>query len=139
MGTPLTANEPGDNCPSCWGVGLTFGDTQTPRVITVALSGFQPGDLFTSAIGQLLLVPHLLEQTDQPCRYQINDRTFFWELNYNFFGTSLDVRRIVDSAGAFFANVPEECALSLANEERFPNNRIIFLGHAAISWSVAGL
>lgn len=139
MGTPLTANEPGANCPSCWGLGLTFGDTPTPRVITVALTGFQPGTLFTKTLEQLLLVPHLLEQTDQPCRYQINDGTFFWELNYNFFGTALDVRRISDSADAFFADVPDLCALTLENEVRFPINRIIMLGDAAISWSLAGL
>ena len=139
MGTPLPANEPGDLCPSCWGPGLTFGDGPTPRVLEITLLGFSPGTLFTAPLGQLLLTPHLLEQTDQPCRYQISDGTFFWELNYNFFGTSLDVRRISDQADAFFANAPQECLLTLVNEVRFPINRIIFDGFANITWSLAGL
>lgn len=139
MGTPLTANEPGDDCIFCWGVGKRFGDTTTPRVIIVTLTNLITGDFGSSTIAAQLLVPHLLEQTIAPCVWEIETDGFLWRLNFPAGVTTLVVERISDGRRAFLDNFPPPCSLTFDNALALPANNIAFGGSASISWSLAGL
>lgn len=139
MGTPLPANEPGDNCFVCWGVDKEFGNTTTPRIITVQLSGLLPGAFWRPADQQLLLTPHSLIQGPGACRFQVTDAEFSWTLFYLFDRTIFTILRLFDTRSAFLHESIQKCRTSLPNDHTAPLNVIAYNGTASISWSLAGL
>lgn len=139
MGTPLPPNEPGDNCFVCWGVGKRFGDTTTPRIITVQLFDLQQGDFWNANDEQLLLTPHSLIQGPGPCVYSVNDEKFSWVLVYFFDRTLLIIIRVSDTKVVFRHEATPICLLTIPNELTDPNDVIAINGFANVSWNLEGL
>lgn len=139
MGTPLPPNDAGDNCFVCWGVDKAFGNTPTPRIITVKLSGLLPGDFWLQDDEQLLLTPHSLIQGPGPCRFQVSDAKFSWALVYLFDRTIFSILRFLDTKSVFGHESTQQCLTSIPNDQITPTNFIAYKGTASISWSVKGL
>lgn len=139
MGTPLPPNEPGDNCFVCWGVGKKFGNTTTPRIINVRLSALSPGDFWDPADEQLLLTPHSLVQGPGPCRFQVSDAKFSWELIYFFDRTLLSIIRLSDTKVVFRHEAGPNCLTSIPNQLIVPTDVVAFNGFANIDWNLEGL
>ena len=139
MGTPLTANEPGDNCSSCWGLGKAFGDTVTPHIIRVTLSALFQGALGSSSEDQLLITPQLLIQEAAPCQWAILAGGFEWRVNFAVPLTTLIVRRLSDNKRAFVDDAPPPCSLPFPNALETAPDNVAYGGVATITWSLAGL
>ncbi len=138
MGTPLTANEPGNLCIVCWGPGKTFGPAPTPAVITLTLSGLLPGEFWDPDDEPNLLTPHLLEQTGLPCLFNIIDGDFTWNVNWNPTNTTITVNNRFTLRLVFNALIFTPCLLSAGNTTPFAGN-IATGGTATITWSLGGL
>lgn len=139
MGTPLPPNQPGPNCGLCWGPGKPFGDFQTPRFITVTLTGIAPGDDWNPAHEQLLLTPHLLDQVITPCDWDIRDGIFLWNIRFTTSGTSASISRVQDALTVFVANPPGQCQTVLQNQQTDPFMVVGINGILTITWDLEGL
>lgn len=139
MGTPLPENEPGELCPSCWGVNKPFGPGPSPKVIQLRLLDLEAGALATEATNALILQPRLLEQTNAPCTYEIEASGFLYRLNFSLQFTTLVVERISDGKRAFLDDFPPACQTSFPNALDDGDDHIAFNGRALIQWSREGL
>lgn len=139
MGTPLPPNEPAEPCTSCWGIGKTFGDTETPQVLQVRLTRLLQGEFGSSESEQLLLTTHWLERVQAFCTWEIIASGFLWRLVYSLQFTNLIVERISDGKRAFQDTFPPTCQLDLENDLQDGDDRIAFGGFANITWDLEGL
>lgn len=134
MGTPTPPNPGGNQCASCWGVGKEFGPVQTPRVITVTLSGLQPGEEWDADDEMILLTPHLLFQTQFPCTFEIRDDRFQWHINWEPHRTGCCVTRNRDNASVFQQGGGAPCIVVLVNFNDNPVGVAAFSGHFSVQF-----
>jgi len=135
MGTPLPPNEPGNPCTVCWGVGKSFGDGPTPKVIELRLTSLLPGEYADEADFDNLLVTHWLEQTGLPCVYNIIDGMLSWSVNWNPTNTYISVYNFGTLRTVFHNLTVEKCLLDLPNQNTGPDDNIAWNGFANITWN----
>lgn len=139
MGTPSPKNEPGNLCEWCWGLGKMFGDTPTPRFISVALTKMLPGEFWNPEHEQLLLTTHDLEQTGFSCVWEISDGLYRWGLNYTQVNTFFEVHRISDNKEVFVDDYPDPCLTDIPSALSVPDDHVAFGGFANFYWNVEDL
>lgn len=139
MGTPLPPNEPGNNCPNCWGPAKPFGDGNTPKVLTVQLFDLAQGINWIPALQKLLLTPHLLIQGPLPCNYGVEDAEFAWSWVWTPTRTAAEVLHLETDSRAFLASVGTLCSTAFDNDNIQPIGNYAFNGSIETTWSLAGL
>ena len=133
MGTPLPPNEPAVTCPACWAPGKPWAPGPTPKVIQLQFANFTPGQYFEDAYDQILLTPHLLEQTALPCIFSIDDGVFDWSVTFLAAATIILIRRLDTVRFAFNANPLVPCVESAVNGIIAPANQIAYDGDVIIN------
>lgn len=139
MGTPLPPNEPADPCTVCWGPGKSFGSGVTPKVIQLRLIDLLPGEHYTAAFEQFLLIPHYLEQLYAPCFYTIDANGFRLDVLFHLFTTHVLVSNTLEGWGVFFNTTAPPCSLHVENNYDSPADKVMYGGYANITWSLKGL
>ena len=132
MGTPQPPNPPGDECALCWGPGGALGDLPTPRYATMTLHNMLPGDNYTPELEQLLLTPHLLEQTFDPCRWEVRDGQFVWQWILTPNRSECQVFSGPPHRQFFNGDIAEECITVLTNLALAPADNVLYSGFAAV-------
>jgi len=135
MGTPMPRNRPGIPCLNCWGPGEEFGDTPTPHVITVQLFDLEPGENWDPDLEQLLLTPHLLTQTNDPCVYNLSDEHFAWTWYFELTVTAVSVKHIATDSDVFLVSTPPKCQLSLPSDLVQPVFNYAYHGTIVATWN----
>ena len=139
MGTPLPPNEPGEPCNVCWGPGQLLGPLPTPRFVIAQLFDMLPGDNFTPALEQLLITPHLLRQTINPCIWQIIDPPFTWQWVFTLTVSQCLVFSPPPVRNFFTGSSPDLCLLDVPNLATNPADQVMFRGFATLTWALEGL
>ena len=139
MGTRLPRNEPGNNCPVCFGPGKAFGDVVTPHVMQMRLTSLLPGEHWDDAYELTLLTTHWLEQTAQPCLWEIFDAPLRWRLEWHPAITIVSVRDLVTLKFAFVSSQPPICAVDVPSDIIDPVGNIAWNGFANFTWDEEGL
>lgn len=135
MGTPIDKNEPANLCSVCWGDGKKFGPGPAPRFVTVQLSNFIPGSLWTPDYDQFLLTPYHLIQLPSPCQWQLYAPPFQWFLNYAPGFTFFIVVHIASGLFAFRNTNAPECATDIPSALTHGLDRIAYGGTCHVSWN----
>jgi len=135
MGTPLPPNKPGNLCSYCWGIGKKFGDTQTPYVLRVQLFDLQPGEFWDPDQEMLLYTPKLLEQTGDPCIFNIHDGAFAWTWYFTATVTAAVVKHVATDTDVFRSAVGQECQLSFSSDIIQPLGEFAMFGSILATWN----
>lgn len=139
MGTPLPANEPTTDCPTCWGPGKPFGPGPTPHIVQVRLTSMRPGEFFTEASEQFLLTTHHLISTIGTCNWQLEASAFRFILDYLGPTSILLVSHLPTAHGVFDNTLAPLCSADIPNLLVNPAGTIMFGGFANITWDLEGL
>lgn len=139
MGTSLPPNEPGDPCAECWGVGQVFGDTVTPKFITVTLTDISPGPFWNADFEQNLLTPHLLQQRAGTCIWELDDGVFGWSISWQLGTATVLVQHLALVKFAFFSQFDPNCLLVYNDTGEGLPNRIAQDGALTLTWETKGL
>jgi len=116
MGTRIPPNAPGNQCTVCFGVGKTFGQTDTPKILEVILQDLEPGPAWNTDLEGTILTRKRLIQQANPCEYSLRegDVLFFWRWGGST--TLYSVEDVVTPTEYFRGSQGGVCLLELDND-----------------------
>lgn len=135
MGTPLPPNLPANPCGTCFGLGKTFGDAPTPRVLILQFSGFTPDQAWDPATEQILLTPQYLIQQTDPCTYQINAGGILFFFQWRTLTTLCSIEQTPGVIEYFRGDVSDLCELLVQNELLTGINVATIGGVVTVGWN----
>jgi len=106
----------GDRCPTCWGVGKTFGDTDTPKYIQFQVSGINKGPNWIEGHGEPPEGTFMLIQDQSDACYY---RDVFDGTTYEWFWRGVETFARIEQpceVYSFFADLSEKCSLRIENQ-----------------------